>query len=149
MNNRTARGTPPNLRGIPVRHDARGGVETVRAGSAMDAATGHYVVTAAEHETVRSCADGKPQEARRNDAPARRSRREVTDRFRNKLPRPQGQGTMRQEKVITGISGSARPAARVSSTFRSRSWCKPAGTMASNAVADEPARYRRPDQGGH
>jgi hypothetical protein len=26
--------------------------------------------------------------------------------FRNKLPRPQGQGTMRQEKVITGISGS-------------------------------------------
>jgi len=26
--------------------------------------------------------------------------------FRNKLPRPQGQGTMRQERVITGISGS-------------------------------------------
>ena len=26
--------------------------------------------------------------------------------FRNKLPRPQGQGTSRQEKVFTGISGS-------------------------------------------
>ena len=28
------------------------------------------------------------------------------NRFRNKLPRPQGQGTSRQEKVFTGISGS-------------------------------------------
>jgi hypothetical protein len=34
------------------------------------------------------------------------AQRGVTERFRNKLPRPQGQGTMRQEKIITGISGS-------------------------------------------
>ena len=46
------------------------------------------------------------QEACRNDTPARHPWREVTDCLRNKFPRPQGQGTSCQERVITGISGS-------------------------------------------
>ena len=37
----------------------------------MEATMGHYLVAAAEHETVRSCVDGKPQEAGGNDRPAR------------------------------------------------------------------------------
>ena len=45
------------------------------------------------------------QEAGRDDQPARLWR-EVTDRYRNKFARPQGQGASRIERVATGISGS-------------------------------------------
>ena len=42
-------------RGIPDRHDARDGVETACAGSAIDATPGHCGSAAAEQGTVRSC----------------------------------------------------------------------------------------------
>ena len=41
--------------GIPVVHDARGRVENVCTGSAMDMTAGHYAVMAADRETFRSC----------------------------------------------------------------------------------------------
>ena len=41
--------------GIPVVHDARGRVENVCTGSAMDITAGHYAAVAADRETFRSC----------------------------------------------------------------------------------------------
>ena len=52
-------GNPAKPRGIPVAPDARGRVETVRAGSALSVLAGHYAITLAERETVRSCMMGK------------------------------------------------------------------------------------------
>ena len=46
------------------------------------------------------------QEARRNDAPARLRARGNSFRYRNKFPRPPGQGASLIERLATGISGS-------------------------------------------
>ena len=47
-------GNPAKPRGIPVASDARWRVETVCAGTAMDARAGHQARPAAVHETVRA-----------------------------------------------------------------------------------------------
>src|SRR6185437_5364890 len=97
--------------GIPVALDARGRVETVRAGSATTDATGHYVTEVAEQETVRSCADGKPQEARRNDALARPPGREVTAKASaTSSPAPQVRACPSRCTACWG-SAAPRPAA--------------------------------------
>ena len=71
----------------------------------MDVSLGHYRRTTAGQETVRARGMVNRERPAETTGPLAQWR-EVTDRFRNKLPRPQGQGTMRQERVITGISGS-------------------------------------------
>ena len=50
--------------------------------------------------------DGKPHEARGNDAPARHSGGRQQNRYRNKFPRVASQGASTMERVFTGISGS-------------------------------------------
>jgi hypothetical protein len=49
---------------------------------------------------------GKVQRPGRNDRPARPVWREATDCYRNKFPRPAGQGASRIERLVVGISGS-------------------------------------------
>ena len=50
--------------------------------------------------------DGKPHEAGRNDRPARLTARGNRHSFRNKFPRPAGQGLSKQVYGLLGISGS-------------------------------------------
>ena len=73
----------------------------------MEATPGHYLVAAAEQETVRPT-DGKGAERPEMTRPPVTYWR-VTDRytlFRNKFPRPAGQGASRQVYGLLGISGS-------------------------------------------
>ena len=80
----------------------------------MSVLTGHYVVTLAEQETVRSC--GMANRMRRAEmtrpiVPKRTMSNNlriypVYTLFRNKFPRPAGQGASRQVYGLLGISGS-------------------------------------------
>jgi hypothetical protein len=80
----------------------------------MSVLTGHYVIALAEQETVRSC--GMENRMRRAEmtrpiVPKRTMSNKlriypVYTLFRNKFPRPAGQGASRQVYGLLGISGS-------------------------------------------
>jgi hypothetical protein len=80
----------------------------------MSVLTGHYVITLAEQETVRSCGTAnrmRRAEMTRPIVPKRTMSNKlriypVYTLFRNKFPRPAGQGASRQVYGLLGISGS-------------------------------------------